>query len=927
MGFLFFIFIVVFAVFWYTMNEKFRNLHQQLWRTSQKMDELKKKLTEIGNEVKKHEIPAVAVQKEEAVTPTPAVEELMKEKEEMVGQKSVVEEASFEGKCELPEQYAGAVADSQERIAVAAPQNMTEQIATEAAEPSLQEISSSLDGTSAVQDIIPQKPLESPVTPTVQNAETLVSSDTPAASALQETSSSLDGTSAIQETPPPIPLESPVMPTSQNAETLASSDTPAASAPQETSSSLDGTSTIQETPSTISIERPDAWIHQTTVSEEKAATLKTSYASYRKKKETDYEKLIGENLFSKIGILVLVIGIGFFVKYAIDQNWLGETARTILGFTCGLVLWGVAAKLNKKYTTFSSLLAGGGFAVFYVTVAIAFHYYSLFSQPVAFLLLVVLTIAMSAIAIFYNRRELAITAIVGGLIAPFLTSTGDGNYIALFSYLSILHLGMFGMALYKKWIELPVISFVATYFILFIYTVNSYEVMGGQPAGLLAFATLFYLLFALPLITIGQAAKGEESLSKVLYIAVMSNNFLYLIFGLYFASDIRALDSFQGVVPLFIALVNGGLFFYLRKKETTGGYVKELQLGLTVLFVTLIAPLQTGNEYTVLLCFAAESALLCWLYTKTSWKSFEWGAFLLFILNAFWVICALSGRPYNENYAYYFVPLWNSFFFSILFTGLSFGVASYVMKWNEEVFKPSKVLSFVPWCDTLLVMSVASVYLTFVSDFHRSLYGDESFWSVFLLFTLCAMLFVSVIWRKRFIYSYWFIGVACFLFLSWGNDVDERNVVIFLFPWLSALVYIALSVYATRKFFKACPKEAVKRKHFIIYLNVCSVLFWIAVVFLFLKSGGWKNQYNAGFSVALILAGLVQMIVGMRRHIKVLRIFSLVLFGIVLLKLVIYDLWLLPIIGRIIVFVLLGVILLTLSFLYQKLKDVLFDKK
>ena len=139
MGFLFFIFIVVFAVFWYTMNEKFRNLHQQLWRTSQKMDELKKKLTEIGNEVKKHEIPAVAVQKEEAVTPTPAAEELMKEKEESVGQKSVVEEASSEGKCELQEHYAGAVADSQERIAVAASQNVTEQVATEAVEPSLQE--------------------------------------------------------------------------------------------------------------------------------------------------------------------------------------------------------------------------------------------------------------------------------------------------------------------------------------------------------------------------------------------------------------------------------------------------------------------------------------------------------------------------------------------------------------------------------------------------------------------------------------------------------------------------------------------------------------------------------------------------------------------------------------------------------------------
>jgi hypothetical protein len=296
MGFLFFIFIVVFAVFWYTMNEKFRNLHQQLWRTSQKMDELKKKLTEIGNEVKKHEIPAVAVQKEEAVTPTPAAEELMKEKEESVGQKSVVEEASSEGKCELQEHYAGAVADSQERIAVAAPQNMTEQVTTEAIGPSLQETSSSLEGTSTVQDIVPQKPLESPVMPTVQNAETLASLDTPVASVLQETSSSLKGMSTIQETPPPIPLESPVMPTSQNAEPLASSDTPVASALQETSSSLDGTSAIQETPPTISIERPDARIHQTTVSEEKATTLKTSYASYRKKKETDYEKLIGESL-------------------------------------------------------------------------------------------------------------------------------------------------------------------------------------------------------------------------------------------------------------------------------------------------------------------------------------------------------------------------------------------------------------------------------------------------------------------------------------------------------------------------------------------------------------------------------------------------------------------------------------------------------
>ena len=53
------------------------------------------------------------------------------------------------------------------------------------------------------------------------------------------------------------------------------------------------------------------------------------------KKQVNYEKFIGENLFGKIGILIFVIGVGFFVKYAIDKNWINETFRTVLGFLTG----------------------------------------------------------------------------------------------------------------------------------------------------------------------------------------------------------------------------------------------------------------------------------------------------------------------------------------------------------------------------------------------------------------------------------------------------------------------------------------------------------------------------------------------------------------------------------------------------------------
>lgn len=93
----------------------------------------------------------------------------------------------------------------------------------------------------------------------------------------------------------------------------------------------------------------------------------------------NWEKFVGENLFSKIGILVLIIGIGFFVKYAIDNDWINETARTVLGLLTGFGLWGIAYYLRDRYRNFSSVIAGGGFAVCFVTIAVAYNYYSLFS--------------------------------------------------------------------------------------------------------------------------------------------------------------------------------------------------------------------------------------------------------------------------------------------------------------------------------------------------------------------------------------------------------------------------------------------------------------------------------------------------------------------------------------------------------------------
>ncbi|HAT80654.1 MAG TPA: DUF2339 domain-containing protein, partial [Flavobacterium sp.] len=99
---------------------------------------------------------------------------------------------------------------------------------------------------------------------------------------------------------------------------------------------------------------------------------KTFWENFREN-NPDLEKFIGENLINKIGILILVLGISYFVKYAIDKDWINEPARVGIGMLSGALIMGIAHKLRKKYAAFSSVFVAGAIAVFYFTIAIAFH--------------------------------------------------------------------------------------------------------------------------------------------------------------------------------------------------------------------------------------------------------------------------------------------------------------------------------------------------------------------------------------------------------------------------------------------------------------------------------------------------------------------------------------------------------------------------
>ena len=166
------------------------------------------------------------------------------------------------------------------------------------------------------------------------------------------------------------------------------------------------------------------------------------------------------------------------------------------------------------------------------------------------------------------------------------------------------------------------------------------------------------------------------------------------------------------------------------------------------------------------------------------------------------------------------------------------------------------------------------------------------------------------------------IGINVFVYILniWCEQWQNMTLCPSLLRWCTVSFVIANLSYVARHYYVTVAELKVG---FTIYLNILATLLWVTIVRFFL----WQieiEEFSAGFSLSLSIAGFVQMGLGMRFHQKVLRMISLATFGIVLFKLVFIDLWAMPTIGKIIVFIILGLILLVLSFLYQKLKDVLF---
>jgi len=158
-----------------------------------------------------------------------------------------------------------------------------------------------------------------------------------------------------------------------------------------------------------------------------------------------------------------VLGVLYFLKYAFDNQWIGNTGRVLIGGFAGLaLLYGGERFQAKGYKLYGQTLAGGGIVVLYLSIYAAFNFYSLIGQLPAMLLMALVTAVCCTLAYRYSSVTLATMGLIGGLLTPYWLSTGKSNEIGLLTYLLILDVGAAWLARQRRWAFLNLISFAGT---------------------------------------------------------------------------------------------------------------------------------------------------------------------------------------------------------------------------------------------------------------------------------------------------------------------------------------------------------------------------------------------------------------------------------------------------------------------------------
>ena len=665
----------------------------------------------------------------------------------------------------------------------------------------------------------------------------------------------------------------------------------------------------------------------------------------------NWESFIGTNLLNKVGILILVIGAGIGVKYAIDNDLISPVTRIAMSYLLGSGLLALAYRLKANYKAFSAVLLSGALAILYFTTFVAYDIYGIIDQLPAYIIMLAFTIFTVIAAIQYDQQIIGLLGLAGSYAIPFLLSQDSGNIAALSTYITIINAGILGISYFKYWKLLFYASFVITWIIFSLWYFDP-GVDTTQFTGVIfTFTSLFFLEFYA--IFLANKLVRKEAFNPLDSLSVILNSLIYFGLVYHFLEDLEGGLTWQGLFTLGNAILHFGVVYFIRKRKLDDPNTFYIIIGLVILFLTIAIPVQLEGSW-VTIVWSVEAAILFVIGLRNKVRFYEFTSYLImfvaffslvedwysirpetaffntrFITNALYVVAfgyilrlhlgqATETRTDIQKIMNVVIPA----FFLIGLYGL-FSNEINTFWWQKYLSSEINLTTYsTSNYDLLSYQALFNVAYTLIFFMGLTYVIHKKFENrhldVFILVLNVLVLLGSISHGLETLGSLKdsFIEGSEYYDISIWNIISRYPV----FALILGLVYLSYRLIRDRF------PEKTYRIGFQIILHLTVLTLLSNELIQWLELGGARESDKLGLSILWGVYGILLIVLGIWKSVKYLRISGITLFSITLLKLFFYDLRDLDTLSKTVVFITLGIIFLLASFLYNKFKERIGDE-
>ncbi len=315
-----------------------------------------------------------------------------------------------------------------------------------------------------------------------------------------------------------------------------------------------------------------------------------------KSKNINFEFNFGTKITNVVGIILVMLGLMYatYLSYNFFGTFISDKMKTILIYLVGLSLIGVGEySKDKVQKYFSTGLFGGGIGILYLGTAVGYFVFdNVLNSITTVILIAIISVTSFLLATRNDMKPISIFALIGGYL-PLVELKVDENYItAIIIYITALNLLALGISVKKGWRTIKYISFGLN---LIVTTPLVATIIFNDYWNFISIILYTSFLYTIYLVTaVYYPIKNNLKITMYENVLFVMNTLVHSIIS--FTVFYNYFSDYLG----YFAIILFFLFFLLGKlieKFTNGEKVVSTMLYSTAFLFSFIAiPIQFGGD-------------------------------------------------------------------------------------------------------------------------------------------------------------------------------------------------------------------------------------------------------------------------------------------------------------------------------------------